>query len=112
GPGLCIGGFNRNCFDVFITELTPDGTLAFGTYLGGKFDEYTGSIAVDNSGHIFISGRTDSTDFPTTTGVVQTNKRANVDMFVARINLNGSNGGGGGGNPTGPYSAFLPLVTH
>jgi hypothetical protein len=108
-PGLCLGGFNRFCFDVFVTELAPDGSLAFGTYLGGKFDEYSGSIALDGNGRVYVSGRTDSSDFPTSPGSVQPSKSANTDFFVSRLSLAGSGGGDGGG---GQYTAFLPFISH
>lgn len=34
--GVCLGGFDRFCFDGFVTELAPDGSLIFGTYLGRR----------------------------------------------------------------------------
>jgi hypothetical protein len=62
--------------DGFLVRLNPAGNqLQFSTYLGGHggngFTTPTG-IAVDNQGHVYLSGRTTATDFPTTSGAFQT----------------------------------------
>ena len=59
--GALAGGW-----DAFVTKLSPAGnTLAYSTYLGGiDFDKGCG-IAVDAAGAAYITGYTDSTDFPT-----------------------------------------------
>jgi hypothetical protein len=50
---------------VFVVKLRPDGrTLAYGTYLGGKDPETSGGIAVDRRGNAYVTGGTQSTDFP------------------------------------------------
>jgi len=53
------------CDDVFVTELTPDGsTIVFSTYLGGTFDDKGKQVAIGPQGQIYIAGDTDSHDFP------------------------------------------------
>ena len=93
--GLCLGGFNRFCFDVFVTELAPDGSLVFGTYLGGALDEYSGSIAVGQAGAIYLVGYTESNNFPVSQGSIQPSKSVGKDFFVAKISAGGGTGGGG-----------------
>jgi uncharacterized protein (TIGR03437 family) len=53
--------------DAFIATLSPSGsTLLFSTLLGGKhFVDDATAIALDSSGHIYVAGVTQSTDFPT-----------------------------------------------
>ena len=53
--------------DLFITKLNPTASaIVFSTYLGGdNGDEYGGAIAVDGSGNAYVTGKTESTDFPT-----------------------------------------------
>lgn len=52
--------------DVFIAKLNPtQSTPVFITYLGGTGEDYTGGIAVDRRGNIYLGGNTTSTDFPT-----------------------------------------------
>jgi beta-propeller repeat-containing protein len=65
-------GFNS---DAFVSELSFNGialTLPFSTYLGGSGDEdiISGGIAVDSSGAIYVTGDTNSTNFPTTASPV------------------------------------------
>jgi len=73
--------------------LNPDGSaLLYSTYLGGSrsdldsnsFDRGNG-IAVDTSGNAYVTGRTDSLDFPTTLGAVQTILKGEGDAFVTKI---------------------------
>jgi Ca2+-binding RTX toxin-like protein len=60
--------------DIFVTKLDPTGSvLVYSTYLGGS-DEEDGpaSIAVDRNGAAYVTGRTSSEDFPTTSGAFDT----------------------------------------
>jgi hypothetical protein len=52
--------------NAFVTEIAPNGAaLVFSTYFGGtKADEGEG-IAVDGDGYIYVTGYTDSDNFPT-----------------------------------------------
>ena len=53
--------------NAFITEIASNGTsILFSTYLGGKLFDIGEGIAVDTNGFIYVSGFTDSTNFPTT----------------------------------------------
>ena len=62
-----IGGF-----DSFITKITTDGrALSFSTYLGGSLNDVANAVATDSLGNIYIVGKTESTDFPTTEGAYQ-----------------------------------------
>ena len=52
-----------------MTKLNPTGTaLVYSTYLGGTGDDAGSGIAVDSAGNAYVTGSTDSTDFPTTAG--------------------------------------------
>lgn len=113
--GLCLGGFNRFCSDAFVITLAPDGSLSFGTYLGGALDEYTEDIAIDSAGAIYLIGYSNANDFPTTDGSIQPEKSANYDFFIAKIAPD--SGGSPQPNPTpgmpGPelkYKVYLPQL--
>ena len=52
--------------DAFVAMLDPSGTaLVFSTYLGGGGDDAAAGVAVDQAGNVYVSGRTNSGNFPT-----------------------------------------------
>jgi Beta-propeller repeat len=54
------------CPDVFVAKVRPNGrSFAYSTYLGGKEPESSGGIAVDRAGNAYLTGSTQSPDFPT-----------------------------------------------
>jgi hypothetical protein len=55
--------------DAFVAKLSADGsTLLYSTYLGGKNEDAANGIAVDAFGDAYVTGTTDSPDFPVTFG--------------------------------------------
>ncbi len=88
GPQGALGGD----LDVFVAKLNASGTgLVYSTYLGGTFGDEGKGIAVDASGNAYITGNTDSNNFPTTAGAFQvTNSAGNYKGFVAKLNATGS----------------------
>lgn len=86
GKVLGTGG-NR---DVFVAKLSPAGSaFLYVTYLGGNAAEWGRAIAVDPQGHVFVTGHTNSSDFPTVSAV-QTQFGGTDDAFVAKLNPDGS----------------------
>ena len=52
--------------DAFVAKLNPAGSaLVYSTYLGGSGDDDGYGIAVDSAGNAYVTGYTDSTNFPT-----------------------------------------------
>jgi beta-propeller repeat-containing protein len=80
--------------DVFVTKLNPAGSgLIYSTYLGGdgKDDDLGGGIAVDTSGNAYVTGHTNSTNFPTTAGAFQPLfAGGGWDAFVTKLDASGS----------------------
>jgi Beta-propeller repeat len=78
--------------DAFVTKLNPTGSgLVYSTYLGGGGGSDDGEgISVDASGNAYVTGRTFSTNFPTTAGAVQTTFGGSEDAFVTKLNPTGS----------------------
>jgi len=52
--------------DAFVTKFNPGGSaLVYSSYLGGSTFDSGSGIAVDSSGSAYVTGLTDSTNFPT-----------------------------------------------
>jgi hypothetical protein len=81
-----LGGLD----DAFVTKLNSTGTaLIYSTFLGGSSDDNGRSIAVDAFGDAYVTGDTSSSDFPTTTGALQSTGGAGY-AFVAKLNDKGT----------------------
>ena len=77
--------------DVFVVKLTTDGTgLEYSTYLGGMSDDLGFGIAVDAAGSAYVTGNTFSTNFPTTLGSFDTTANGGLDVFIVKLNANGT----------------------
>ena len=71
--------------DAFVSKLNASGSaLVYSTYLGGSGDDYGSGIAVDSSGNAYVSGYTNSTNFPTVLPEQAANSGSN-DAFVAKF---------------------------
>jgi hypothetical protein len=78
--------------DVFVTKLNPSGSapLVYSTYLGGTNRDQGNSIAVDVTGSAYVTGHTESTDFPTTPGAFDTTHNGDRDAFMTKLSSTGS----------------------
>jgi hypothetical protein len=70
--------------DAFLVRYDAAGTLTYGTFLGGKGDDYAQTIALDPDGSAVIGGYTTSTDFPMR-GALQPVSAGSDEGFVAKI---------------------------
>jgi hypothetical protein len=79
--------------DAFVTKLGPQGTnLIYSTYLGGGWVDVGYGIAVDPAGSVYVTGYTESTNFPTAnvSGGFK-NYGGNGDVFVTKFGPAGTN---------------------
>ena len=83
----------------FVTEIDPTGThQLYSTFLcgatpgntniGNAFDEVFG-VAVDSSGKVYVTGLTDSIDFPTKNGLTSS-AAVNGDVFLSKLDPSAS----------------------
>lgn len=82
---------NMPC-DVAISKFNAVGnSLLYSTYLGGFGDDMPHSMVVDNTDRLIVVGKTFSTNFPVTGGVVQQAfGGGESDIFVTKFNVNGT----------------------
>ncbi len=78
-------------FDGFIAKFNPSGTaLIYSTYLGGNGSEACYGLAVDAQGQVYLTSNTSSANFPVAGGLPQTYGGGASDVYVAKLNVNGS----------------------
>lgn len=84
-------------FDIVLTKFNPNGTaLIFSTYYGGSSNEQPHSLMVNNSNELYVVGRTNSANFPTTNGTGGTTvaydqtQNGGYDIIVGRFNATGA----------------------
>ncbi len=65
--------------------LIIDPTLLYSTYLGGNGDDHGNDIAVDGAGNAYVTGHTNSTNFPTQSAYQ--GNQPGEDVFVTKIDL-------------------------
>jgi len=77
--------------DAFVLKLNKTGSnLILSTYLGGSNHDYGTEVKINNTGYIFVSGYTFSTDFPTTTGAFSSSLSGSSDGYITIFNPSGS----------------------
>ncbi|MEP7286067.1 MAG: SBBP repeat-containing protein [Chloroflexota bacterium] len=70
--------------------LVIDPGLVYSTYLGGSGYDEGVAIAVDGSGSAYVTGHTNSANFPTTVGAYQTALGSSDDVTVTKLNAAGT----------------------
>jgi uncharacterized protein (TIGR03437 family) len=99
--GQCPGNDNAppsTCNNAFITKLSPSGSVAWSTYLGGSGPDDAHAIAIDSAGNVWVAGETVSPNFPTTANAISRTFGGETtvgplqygDAFVAKLDPTGS----------------------
>ncbi len=92
--GFTLGSFNR------ARPLVIDPGLAYSTFLGGAGGDQGLGAAVDAGGSVYVSGATDSTDFPITAGSFDSSRDGDGSDsgFITKL---------AGGGPAIAYSTYF-----
>jgi hypothetical protein len=76
--------------DAFVTKLDANGkVLLYSAYIGGTGTDGGRAIAVGPGFNAFVTGFTDSADFPTTSAGFQALPQGEFDAFVVKLDPNG-----------------------
>jgi Beta-propeller repeat len=76
--------------DVFVAKVNPQGSaLVYATYVGGAGSDKGRGIAVDAAGQAYVTGATNSADFPVVNAAQPTPGGLN-DAFVIKLNAAGN----------------------
>ena len=90
---------HNGLFDAFVLRLSDNGSkLMASTYLGGGKDDEGYAIALDGDSHAYVTGYTESANFPKTTGVLDNSHNGYYDVFVTKVSRSGT---------TYQYSTFI-----
>ena len=81
--GFALGSYDPNL------ALYVDPAIQYSTYLGGAFTDEGYGVAVDDSANAYLTGRTDSDNFPTE-GPLQDTRTGDYDAFVTKISMSTS----------------------
>ena len=75
--------------DAYVAVLNPSATaLVYSTYLGGSGSDSGAAIAVDSSSNAYVTGTTNSSNFPTV-APFQPSLSGSSDTFVTKLNSSG-----------------------
>ena len=87
----CFQGNNAGGEDAFAAKINSGGTgFGYLTYLGGNSNDRANSIAVDQAGYAYVTGFTTGNTFPATSGAYRTSGAGNKDVFITKINQQGT----------------------
>ncbi|HEU4479605.1 MAG TPA: SBBP repeat-containing protein, partial [Pyrinomonadaceae bacterium] len=85
GPG-------SGCYDGFVTKIDPSApSYVFSTYLGATGCDHATAVALDTSADVYVTGSTDSLNFPTTANAFQGTKASTIfsDAYVTKLTTSG-----------------------
>jgi hypothetical protein len=81
--GFALGTYDSS------RRLNIDPVISYSTYLGGSGLGAVTGVAVDGAGDLYVTGWTESLDFPIA-GAAQAVNRGGVDAFVTKLSPNGT----------------------
>lgn len=77
--------------DIAVSKYNVNGTqLEYASYIGGTGRDLPHSLITDFDGQLYIYGTTESTNYPTSSNAVQTNRAGMIDIVVTVLNSDGS----------------------
>jgi hypothetical protein len=86
--------FNGGLVDAFVARFDHDDAFSYGTYVGGSGDDrgygiatyFPVSLLPSGDGYVFITGETQSTNFPTSVDAIDDSANGLRDAFITLVN--------------------------
>lgn len=77
--------------DAYVTRLNASGSdVLYSTYLGGAEHDLAQGVSVGPDGSAYVTGSTNSTNFPTTPGAFQPSGRDGTSVFTTKLSPRGA----------------------
>ncbi|MGA1793488.1 MAG: fibronectin type III domain-containing protein [Thermoplasmatota archaeon] len=87
-PGADYTSFRGGSLDGTVSVVSQSGaTLTYSSFLGGGSDDMALSLNIDANAEALVTGYSDSTNFPTTAGVISRTNSGGYDCFFTRLNF-------------------------
>jgi len=78
-------------YEVFVLRMEPDGSdLGYATVIGGSAYDTALDVECDEEGYAYVSGFTQSRDFPVTEGALDVTHAERIDDFMFKLSTDGS----------------------
>ena len=91
GTGTDYISSTNSKYDIFLIRINANGSYAWTKTIGGTDQDYGDVVAVDNSDNVYLMGRfRDTVDFDHGTGVDNHTAAGINDVFLTRMNANGT----------------------
>jgi len=79
--------YNGGSNDVFVCKLDNElSSILVSTFIGGDGDDYGYDLALDNMGNVFVTGITESANYPSIGGYDNTFNGGYEDVFISKLN--------------------------
>ncbi len=80
-----------NGFDSLVLKVNQAGSaLVFGTFIGGNVSEFPSAIAIDGTSNVYVTGTTNSFNYPRTLGAFDNTYNAGIDCFLTKLDRLGA----------------------
>lgn len=90
-PG-CLQSTLNGTQDACVVKFDPNLTAPiYSTFLGGAMQDAVYSVAINTSNQLYITGGTESSDFPSTPGTLHSSSNGAIDGFVGLLSAGGNN---------------------
>ena len=87
----CLQSVNNGMQDGCVFKMDANlSTLTWSTYLGGSANDAAYNLAIDNNNSVYVTGGTESLNFPVSAGALHSSYMGNIDGFLTHLSAAGN----------------------